>query len=70
MQNVPAHNVPNQSERSDRPESTSVSEDEYRSISLGFQKIGMAMAVVGAVLALWQYHDSARKQFQAPIWQK
>jgi len=47
-----------------------MAEETYRRISVQLQKIGMAGAVLGAGFALWQYHDSSQKQFQAPLWQK
>ena len=47
-----------------------MTEDTYRRISIRLQKIGMAGALLGVGLALWQYHDSSKKQFQTPIWIK
>ncbi|HWM23759.1 MAG TPA: hypothetical protein VNP98_02970 [Chthoniobacterales bacterium] len=70
MSDIPAQNLPHQSNRPVRSTSAPMTEDEYRRKSLGLQKIGMMGALIGAVFALWQYNHSSRKQFEAPVWQK
>ena len=47
-----------------------MTEESHRRITTRLKIVGMAGALLGGGVALWQYHDSSKKQFQAPVWQK